>query len=40
MSTDTTRSEDAMTSYAVSADGTRIGFGEVTGQILPSPPQE
>src|SRR3954469_8423013 len=30
MSTDTTRSEDAMTSYAISADGTRIAY-EVSG---------
>ena len=30
MSTDTTHSEDAMTSYAVSADGTRIAY-EVSG---------
>ena len=32
--------EVTISATAPAADGTRIGFGEVNGQILPSPPQE
>jgi fumarylacetoacetase len=32
--------EVTISATAPAADGTRIGFGEVTGQILPSPPQQ
>jgi fumarylacetoacetase len=32
--------EVTISATAPAADGTRIGIGEVTGQILPSPPQE
>jgi fumarylacetoacetase len=32
--------EVTISATAPAADGARIGFGEVTGRILPSPPQE